>query len=65
MKSEQKTGKWQKSQNRQAYLMRLWREDEEAPWRIMLQTIKDGERKNFPTFESFVVHLEQLLENQK
>lgn len=45
--------------------MRLWREDEEAPWRIMLQTIKDGERKNFPTFESFVVHLEQLLENQK
>ena len=41
--------------------MRLWREDEQAPWRIMLQTVNDGERANFPTLESFVVHLEQLI----
>ncbi len=62
MKRENKLGKWHKPQNRQAYLMRLWREDDQMPWRIMLQTINDGERENFPTIESFISHLEKIMQ---
>jgi hypothetical protein len=32
----------------QAYLVRLWREDEDAAWRILVTHVATGERHHFP-----------------
>lgn len=48
------------SLNRQAYLLRLWRENGRSPWRILLQSVKTGERQTFSDLESFVEHLTLL-----
>lgn len=66
MKQERVKGRWRRPQNRKAFLIRLWREDEGAPWRILLQNAASGQQKNFANIQAFIAHLEDLvqLENE-
>ncbi|MEM7111955.1 MAG: hypothetical protein AAF614_05945 [Chloroflexota bacterium] len=57
-------GRWRRPQNRKAFLMRLWREDEEAPWRILLQAVEDGKQRNFANIQAFITHLEELVQEE-
>jgi hypothetical protein len=45
------------SQTYQAYLLRLWRPKETAPWRATLVGVEDGEQRHFPDLHSFSAHL--------
>lgn len=44
--------------------MRLWREDEQSPWRILLQAVEDGKQKNFANVQAFIAHLEELIQSE-
>ena len=44
----------------QAYMLRLWQESDELPWRASLQNPHTGEQKNFAT----LAHLYAFLEEQ-
>ena len=41
-----------------AYLLRLWRERQEAPWRAMLENANSGERIAFATLPELFTYLE-------
>ena len=41
-----------------AYLLRLWRENHEAPWRALLENPHTGDREAFATFAELVAFLE-------
>lgn len=43
-----------------AYLLRLWRGDEENPWRWMIENIRTGERKGFHDMDTLVHFLISL-----
>ncbi|MEM7334319.1 MAG: hypothetical protein AAF490_19710 [Chloroflexota bacterium] len=47
------------AQNRKAYLLRVWREDEHDSWRIMLQAVDEEKRQLFTNIEAFISHLEE------
>jgi hypothetical protein len=42
-----------------AYLLRLWREKEETPWRALLDNPHNGERAAFATLAELVAFLEE------
>ena len=46
--------------NRQAFLLRIWRENGRSPWRILLQSATTGERQTFADLHSFFSHLEDM-----
>ena len=35
----------------QSYLLRLWRDDQDAPWRVSLQSTRDGRQHFFTDLE--------------
>lgn len=47
----------------QAYLLRLWREDEDAPWRASLQDARAGEVRSFASVAQLVAFIEQQTED--
>jgi len=44
----------------QAYMLRLWQESDDLPWRVSLQNPHTGEQKNFAT----LAHLYAFLDEQ-
>ena len=46
-----------------AYLLRLWREDGRANWRITLQSPHDGELIKFADLERFWEFLQQIVQS--
>ncbi len=46
-----------KSNNYLAYLLRLWRENENAPWRASLENPSTGERTSFASLDRLVSYL--------
>lgn len=48
------------SLNRQAFLLRIWREDGRSPWRILLQSASTGERQTFTNLHTFFAHIETM-----
>lgn len=46
--------------NRQAFLLRIWRENGRSPWRILLQSATTGERHTFTDLHSFFSHIETM-----
>lgn len=42
----------------QAYLIRLWREDEDAAWRIVVTHVATGERHHFPSLGDLFAFLQ-------
>lgn len=45
------------SQLYQSYLVRLWQDDPQAPWRILAQSIQSGETRHFVDLDSFFAFL--------
>ena len=43
----------------QAYLLRLWREDETSPWRASLQEARAGQLLNFASVAQLIAYIEQ------
>jgi len=52
-----------KATNYHAYLVRLWREDEAAPWRGELVSPRTGDKQFFATAEQLLAFLAGQLEN--
>lgn len=42
-----------------AYLLRLWQDNSEAPWRAMLQNSNTGEKINFASVEALHAYLSE------
>ena len=42
-----------------AYVLRVWRESEIAPWRYSLQLTDGGERRGFATLDQLAAYLHQ------
>jgi len=42
-----------------AYLLRLWRDDETAPWRVTLEAADDGKRFGFASLKMLFLFLEK------
>jgi hypothetical protein len=45
--------------NYYAYLLRIWREDQQSPWRASLQEAHAGQLLNFASLAQLIVFLEQ------
>lgn len=45
-----------------AFLLRLWNEDPDAPWRLTLEHARSGERRHFATVQQLSAYLEALIE---
>lgn len=41
-----------------SYLLRLWQDDHQTPWRILVQSVQSGETIHFVDLESFFVFLQ-------
>ncbi len=50
----------EKRPNYKAYLLRLWREDDSAPWRATLEDSRTGERVGFAKPKQLTAFLLQL-----
>jgi hypothetical protein len=48
----------------QAYLLRLWQEGPQEPWRVLLQQVSNGERRVFPDLEALFAFLILATEEQ-
>ncbi len=48
--------------NRHVYLLKMWREDENAPWLIMLQSVDGKIRKTFTNMESLTSYLDSRID---
>ncbi len=44
----------------QAFLLRLWRETADAPWRVLLETAATGKRRGFASVESLFSYLDHI-----
>jgi len=42
-----------------AYLLRLWQESADAPWRFLLESVATGERRIFSSLEGLFTFLER------
>jgi hypothetical protein len=51
--------------NYHAYLIRLWRDDEQQPWRAELVSPQSGEARRFATPEQAYAYLQQELEQEQ
>jgi len=49
----------------QSYLLRLWRDSETGPWRISLQSTRDGRQHFFSDLEEAWAFLRQRMEISK
>jgi hypothetical protein len=47
--------------NYHAYLIRIWRDNEQVPWRATLIMPKTGKQYSFSSFEQAMVFLEERL----
>ena len=50
--------------NYYAYLLRLWRENDSAPWRLTLQDSRTGEKIGFADLAQFTTYLEDKTEGR-
>lgn len=41
----------------QSYLIRFWKDNPDAPWRIAVQSVQNGETIHFAEFEHFIAFL--------
>lgn len=48
-----------RSDNYHAYLLRLWRDDDDAPWRASLQEAQAGHIHHFPTINHLIQFVNQ------
>ncbi len=46
----------------QSFLVRLWQDDEEAPWRVSAQHVATGKQQFFNSLESLFVYLQAQTE---
>lgn len=46
-------------QTYRAYLLRLWREDTQTPWRVTLADTRTGEERHFASVDLLVQHFDQ------
>jgi hypothetical protein len=53
-----------KEKNYHAYLLRLWRENDNAPWRVTLQDSRTGEKIGFTDLKKFSDYLEDKTEGR-
>ncbi len=44
----------------EAYLLRLWQETADTPWRYLLESVQTGQRRGFSTLEGLFVYLDQI-----
>ncbi|MCA9935549.1 MAG: hypothetical protein H6662_08640 [Ardenticatenaceae bacterium] len=51
------TGKLTQPTHYQAYLVRLWREDNSTPWRVTVKHVLTQEQHHFASLEDYVVFL--------
>jgi hypothetical protein len=51
--------------NYHAWLLRLWRETPDAPWRIALENVNTGERKGFADLATLTVYLQAISAGQE
>ncbi|MCA9958256.1 MAG: hypothetical protein R3E31_01700 [Chloroflexota bacterium] len=51
----------QKAHDYRAYLLRLWRESESAPWRASLENPHTGERVRFANDEQLFTYLQEQM----
>lgn len=51
--------------NYHAYLIRLWREDEQQPWRAELVSPQSGAARRFATPQQAYAYLQQKLEQER
>jgi hypothetical protein len=54
-----KQDKLQKKSNYLAYLLRLWREDKNTPWRVSIEDPHTGERRSFANLKALIAFLEE------
>ena len=47
-----------------AYLLRLWREGADVPWRAMVEETGNGRKQTFPTLQHLITFLEELTDEQ-
>ncbi|GAB4581706.1 MAG: hypothetical protein Fur0022_44560 [Anaerolineales bacterium] len=45
-----------------SFLLRIWRDDEQTPWRVQLEDPHTGERRGFTSIEQMVTYLDKHLE---
>ncbi len=50
-------------ENYRAYLLRLWRDGEESPWRASLQDPRAGETFGFASVTQLIAFIEQQTQN--
>jgi hypothetical protein len=55
-------GKLTEPTHYQSYLLRLWREDTAAPWRILATYIPSGERRLFSNLEDCLAFIKAQAE---
>lgn len=48
-----------------AFLLRVWNEDRDAPWRLTLEQAHSGERHHFATVQQLGAFLETIIEQIK
>jgi hypothetical protein len=47
-----------------AWLLRMWRETPDVPWRIALESVSMGERKGFADLEALIAYLNVVTAGQ-
>ena len=47
-----------------SYLLRLWKETPNTPWRVHLQSVHTGEQHRFPDVEQMLVFLRDALQDE-
>ena len=52
----------QKNLTYRSYLLRLWREGREGPWRISLRSSEGGARRGFADLDHLMAYLQSQLE---
>jgi hypothetical protein len=45
------------------YLLRIWREDQETDWRVLVQNVRTGEKQGFPDVNALVTFLQGAYHN--
>jgi len=65
MKENPLPGRAKRPQNRHAYLLRLWRDDEHSPWRILIQNAKNNEQHNFVDLPGLIAYLEAVIRDDE
>ncbi|MBE2202173.1 MAG: hypothetical protein IAE79_26420 [Anaerolinea sp.] len=56
------TGKLRQPTHYQAYLVRLWRENETAPWRVMVTDVPTGAQRHFASLDACFVFIQRDLD---